>query len=379
MSIRGVHEEQDIDLEFTPTWVVAAVCSVIVGVSFAVERLLHYAGKHLKKKNQITLYEALLKIKEELMVLGFISLFLSVSQFGITKICVPKSWTHHMLPCSLEEKEELEAETNTNTTSHLQNSLFFSGNVRHLLALAEAEVAAEAQRQYCARKIRQWKQWEESVATQNNETHRGWHTYFWIAFIPVIVLLAVGTKLEHVIIELANEVAERHVAIEGELVVQPSDHHFWFNRPRIVLFFIHFILFQNAFEISYFFWILVTYGFHSCIMGPIGYIIPRLIIGLFIQLLCTYSTLPLYAIVTQMGTHFKKHIFEEQLERLIVYYDGEEKAKKEDGPKGDESHGEHENSHNNGSGVGVHQPGSLTRRASSLEANNNVSKEDKSN
>ncbi|MED6107723.1 MLO-like protein 1 [Stylosanthes scabra] len=522
MSIRSAHEEQDIDLEFTPTWVVAAVCSVIVGVSFAVERLLHYAGKRLKKKNQITLYEALLKIKEELMVLGFISLFLSVSQFGITKICVPKSWTHHMLPCSLEEKEELEAETNTNnTTSHLQNSLFFSGNLRHLLALAEAEVAAEAQRKYCARKnkvpllsneavhhlhififvlaiahvtfcvltvvigglrIRQWKQWEESVATQNNETHRdleptvtlvhqhafirdhflgigkdsallgwvksffkqfygsvtrldyvtlrlgfimthcrgnpkfnfhkymiraveddfkkvvgiswylwifvvifllininGWHTYFWIAFIPVIILLAVGTKLEHVIIELANEVAERHVAIEGELVVQPSDHHFWFNRPRIVLFFIHFILFQNAFEISYFFWILVTYGFHSCIMGPIGYIIPRLIIGLFIQLLCTYSTLPLYAIVTQMGTHFKKHIFEEQLGRLIIYYDGEEKAKKEDGSKGDEIRGEHENSHNNGSGGGVHQPGLLTRRASSLEANNNVSKEDKSN
>ncbi|QHO33703.1 hypothetical protein HN51_027366 [Arachis hypogaea] len=500
MSIRGVDEEQDIELEFTPTWVVAVVCSVIVGVSFAVERFLHYAGKRLKKKNQTTLYEALLKIKEELMVLGFISLFLSVSQRGITKICVPKSWSHHMLPCSLKEKEELEAETNI-TSSHFQNSLSFSSNLRHLLALAHAQVAAEAQLQYCARKnkvpllsnqavhhlhififvlaiahvtfcvltvaigllrIRQWKQWEDSVATQSNETHRdlestvtlvhqhafirdhfigigknstllgwvksffkqfygsvtkldyvtlrlgfimthcrgnpkfnfhkymiraveddfkkvvgiswylwifvvifllininGWHTYFWIAFIPVILLLAVGTKLEHVIMELANEVAERHVAIEGELVVQPSDHHFWFNRPRIVLFLIHFTLFQNAFEISYFFWILVTYGIHSCIMGPIGYIIPRLIIGLFIQLLCTYSTLPLYAIVTQMGTHFKKNIFEEQLERPIVYYGGE-KAKN-NGAKADESHGEHE------------------RRASSPEANTNVPKEHKSN
>lgn len=32
-------------LEYTPTWVVALVCSVIVSISFAVERLLHRAGK----------------------------------------------------------------------------------------------------------------------------------------------------------------------------------------------------------------------------------------------------------------------------------------------------------------------------------------------
>jgi len=74
----------------------------------------------------------------------------------------------------------------------------------------------------------------------------------------VQLLLAVGTKLEHVIIQLAHEVAEKHSAIEGELVVQPRDDHFWFHRPHIVLFLIHFILFQNAFEIAFFFWILVS-------------------------------------------------------------------------------------------------------------------------
>jgi mlo protein len=41
------------------------------------------------------------------------------------------------------------------------------------------------------------------------------------------------------------------------LVVQPSDEHFWFGRPYIVLFLIHFILFQNSFEIGFFFWIWV--------------------------------------------------------------------------------------------------------------------------
>jgi mlo protein len=71
------------------------------------------------------------------------------------------------------------------------------------------------------------------------------------------LLLAVGTKLEHVIAQLAQDVAEKHSAIEGDLIVKPSDDHFWFGRPRIVLFLIHFILFQNAFEIAFFFWILV--------------------------------------------------------------------------------------------------------------------------
>uniref|UniRef100_A0A7N2MSV9 F-box domain-containing protein n=1 Tax=Quercus lobata TaxID=97700 RepID=A0A7N2MSV9_QUELO len=92
---------------------------------------------------------------------------------------------------------------------------------------------------------------------------------------------------------LAHEVGEKHVAIAGDLVVQPSDNHFWFHRPRIVLLLIHFILFQNSFELAFFFWIWVKYGFDSCIMGEIGYIIPRLVIGALIQFVCSYSTLPL--------------------------------------------------------------------------------------
>ncbi|KAJ6883166.1 LOW QUALITY PROTEIN: hypothetical protein NC652_030401 [Populus alba x Populus x berolinensis] len=133
-----------------------------------------------------------------------------------------------------------------------------------------------------------------------------------------LLLLAVGTKLEHVITQLAYEVAEKHVAIEGELVVKPSDNHFWFHRPGFVHLLIHFILFQNAFEIAFFFWIWVQYGFDSCIMGQIKYIVPRLIIGVFIQVLCSYSTLPLYALVSQMGSTFKKSIFEEHVQVGLV-------------------------------------------------------------
>lgn len=55
---------EGMSLEFTPTWVVAAVCTVIVAISLAVERLLHYFGTVLKKKKQKPLYEALQKVKE---------------------------------------------------------------------------------------------------------------------------------------------------------------------------------------------------------------------------------------------------------------------------------------------------------------------------
>ncbi|KAM3358026.1 MLO-like protein 1 isoform X1 [Capsicum annuum] len=42
-------------------------------------------------------------------------------------------------------------------------------------------------------------------------------------FLQLKFLLIVETKLEHVIIQLAHEIAEKHVAVEGELIVTPSD------------------------------------------------------------------------------------------------------------------------------------------------------------
>ncbi|KAJ0611501.1 hypothetical protein HanHA300_Chr01g0016511 [Helianthus annuus] len=116
-------------LEFTPTWVVAAICTVIVRISLAVERLLHYTGEvclviELKKSGQKPLFEALQKIKEELMLLGFISLLLTVFQSRIVKICVNESLMEHLLPCSLSDKKKASYPKPLKGTSH----------IRHLLA-----------------------------------------------------------------------------------------------------------------------------------------------------------------------------------------------------------------------------------------------------
>jgi len=108
MADGGGESAESTALEFTPTWIVAAVCSLIVVISLAAERCLHYLGKTFKGKNQKALFEALLKVKEELMLLGFISLLLTVSQGMIQRTCIPPEWTIYMLPChNAKEQAEL--------------------------------------------------------------------------------------------------------------------------------------------------------------------------------------------------------------------------------------------------------------------------------
>ncbi|KAL4351883.1 hypothetical protein GQ457_06G016110 [Hibiscus cannabinus] len=338
-------------LEYTPTWVIAGVCTVIIAISYAMERLLHRLGNVLQSKHKKPLYEALLKVKEELMLLGFISLLLTVFQSAISKICMSKELQRAMLPCKVEEDDEDEEHGVSGGTRHLlssggTNAVKYCGTKTSFFKQFHASVTKadyEALRlgfimthckgnpkfnfhKYMIRALEDdfkdvvgisWRLWAFVIVFLLLNVH-GWYTFIWITFIPFILLLAVGTKLEHVITSLAYDVAEKHVAIEGDLVVRPSDELFWFNNPRLVLKLIHFILFQNAFEIAYFFWIWVQFGFESCLMGELPYIIPRLSLGMFIQVVCSYSTLPLYAIVTQMGSSFNKAIFDDHVQASLL-------------------------------------------------------------
>lgn len=140
---------------------------------------------------------------------------------------------------------------------------------------------------------------------------------FWISIIPLIITLAVGTKLQAIIATMALEIKERHAVVQGIPLVQLSDHHFWFSRPHLVLFLIHFTLFQNAFQIIYFLWIWYEFGLNSCFHDDVKYIIARICLGVGVQVLCSYITLPLYALVSQMGSHMKKSIFDEQTSKAL--------------------------------------------------------------
>uniref|UniRef100_A0A453J1G2 MLO-like protein n=1 Tax=Aegilops tauschii subsp. strangulata TaxID=200361 RepID=A0A453J1G2_AEGTS len=125
-------------------------------------------------------------------------------------------------------------------------------------------------------------------------------TLTWISFIPLVILLCVGTKLEMIIMEMALEIQDRASVIKGAPVVEPSNKFFWFHRPDWVLFFIHLTLFQNAFQMAHFVWTVATPGLKKCFHMHIGLSIMKVVLGLALQFLCSYITFPLYALVTQV-------------------------------------------------------------------------------
>lgn len=86
----------------------------------------------------------------ELMLLGFISLLLTVFQGLISKFCVKEDVLLHMLPCSLDSRREAEANEHKNVTAkeHFQTFLPIVGTTRRLLA---EHAAAEAG--YCSQKV----------------------------------------------------------------------------------------------------------------------------------------------------------------------------------------------------------------------------------
>ena len=58
------------------------------------------------------------------------------------------------------------------------------------------------------------------------------------------IILLVGTKLQVIITKMALQNMERGDVIKGMPVVQPTDDLFWFSRPHLLLYLIHFVLFQ---------------------------------------------------------------------------------------------------------------------------------------
>ena len=82
------------------------------------------------------------------MLLGFISLLLTVTQGFISKFCVKEDVLMHMLPCSKHEAESSKQHKNATVTEHFQSFLPIVGTTRRLLA---EHAAAEAG--YCGQKL----------------------------------------------------------------------------------------------------------------------------------------------------------------------------------------------------------------------------------
>ncbi|GFQ06751.1 mlo-like protein 5 [Phtheirospermum japonicum] len=156
---------------------------------------------------------------------------------------------------------------------------------------------------------------------------RGGQSMFLLSIFPLVAILSVGTKLQSIITQMAIEIQEKHAVVQGIPLVQVSDRHFWFSKPTLVLHLIHLTLFLNAFEITYFIWITYEFGLHSCFHRYFILAVIRVCIGVGVQILCSYITLPLYALVTQMGSHMKRSIFDEQTSKALMNWHNKVKKK----------------------------------------------------
>ncbi|KFK40693.1 hypothetical protein AALP_AA2G029100 [Arabis alpina] len=444
-------------LQETSTWPVAVVCFFLLLISIVIEKLIHKLGTWFKNKNKKAMYEALEKIKAELMLMGFLSLLLTIGQDYISQICISKGIAASMHPCSAAELEKLTKKKPKNDAENEGEEEEHSG--RKLLELVEsfiprrslatkgydkcaekgkvAFVSSYGMHQlhififvlavchviYCIviyalgkTKMRSWKRWEEETKTieyqYSNDPERfrfardtsfgrrhlniwskstitlwfvcffrqffgsvtkvdyltlrhgfimahlapgsdarfdfrkyiqrsleedfktiveispviwfvavlfllsntnGLNSYLWLPFIPFTVILIVGTKLQVIITKLGLRIHEKGDVVKGTPLVQPGDHFFWFGRPRFMLFLIHLVLFTNAFQLAFFAWSTYEFNLKNCFHKNNIDVIIRIALGVIVQFLCSYVTLPLYALVTQMGSKMKPTVFNERV------------------------------------------------------------------
>ncbi|KAK4745833.1 hypothetical protein SAY87_012145 [Trapa incisa] len=435
-------------LALTPTWSVATVLTIFVAISLVVERSIHRLSTWLKKTNRKPLLAAVEKMKEELMLLGFISLLLTATSSIIAHICIPsKFYDLTFAPCTRSEIDE-QKEDSALEERQLLAGYFINHSIRRALnslnqnsckkdhepfvsyqgleqlhrfifVMAVTHISYSCLTMLLAIvKIHSWRGWEDEAHIDRHDTlseitresmlrrqstfikvhasnplsqsnfwiwvtcffrqfgrsvvrsdyltlrkgfimnhnltykydfHsymirsmeeefqrivgvsgplwgfvvafmlfniKGSNLYFWIAIIPITIVLLVGAKLQHIIATLALENAGITAYGTGTKM-RPRDELFWFKKPELLLSLIHFILFQNAFELASFFWFWWQFGYNSCFIRNHFLVYLRLILGFAGQFLCSYSTLPLYALVTQMGTNYKAALIPQRIRETI--------------------------------------------------------------
>ncbi|KAG5043746.1 hypothetical protein JHK87_007661 [Glycine soja] len=328
-------------LEHTPTWAIALVSFILISVSIILEHLIHLIIKWLKKHRRSDLVEAIERLKSELMILGFMSLLLTVTQDAIIEICIPVMAADTMLPCRKRTNNATSILDSCSAKNASKVALVSKHGIHQLhmfiFVLALMQIVYSFLTVSLARaKMRHWKAWDEETQTveyeiangfhflsdpnrfrytrqttfgrrhiststpspvyvwiahfsaRNNDFDfqnyieqsleedfriivsispvmwftvvifllvdvHGWHVYLWLSYVPLLLVLVVGTKLEVIVDQMALKMKDVNNVTKGTPLVCPSDEFFW----------------------------------------------------VAVQVLCSYVTLPLYALVAQMGSEVK--------------------------------------------------------------------------
>ncbi|XP_057965038.1 MLO-like protein 4 isoform X1 [Malania oleifera] len=144
----------------------------------------------------------------------------------------------------------------------------------------------------------------------------GSNIYFWVSFIPAILILLIGTKLHRIVVKLAVEIMDTGPWMENRNF-NLRDELFWLGRPRLLLWLIQLISFLNAFEMATFIWSVWEVRGPSCFMDNSSFLVIRLTFGVVSQFWCSFITFPLYIIVTQMGSRFRKSVISKDVRKSL--------------------------------------------------------------
>ncbi|KAL1536863.1 MLO-like protein 4 isoform X1 [Salvia divinorum] len=144
----------------------------------------------------------------------------------------------------------------------------------------------------------------------------GTNIYFWLSFLPTILILLLGTKLHRIVVKLAVEIMESSQWTQVR-AFNLRDELFWFGNPRLLLRLIQFVSFQNAFEMTTYIWSLWEIKASSCYTEDRTFLVIRLTFGVISQFWCSFITFPLYVIVAQMGSKFKRTIVSENVRKSL--------------------------------------------------------------
>ncbi|KAK9154086.1 hypothetical protein Sjap_001566 [Stephania japonica] len=391
-------------LKETPTWAVAVVCFVLVLISIFIEFIIHFIGKWLKKKHMSSLHEALEKVKAELMLLGFISLLLTVGQGPISRMCIPESVADTWHPCKKVEatKSKIYKDTLVFGESpigrRLLSGIDYVGSIRRSLAGAAASECKEARSikhiplflsfatySLSRAKMRRWEAWENETRTAEYQfshdqerfrfvrdtTFGRRHFNIWSKS-PILLWIACFFRQFTGSVKKVDYLTLRHGFIMSSNLVfrgsLPTLQHSWlvllsvaalhtthyhsigvnkatsynnndgtensrqrrrgtqfipavcctqlFENDIITSPLFCFTLFctaQNAFQLAFFVWTWYEFGLRSCFHERVEDVTIRISMGIIVQFICSYVTLPLYALVTQMGSSMRPTVFNDRV------------------------------------------------------------------
>ncbi|KAH8509770.1 hypothetical protein H0E87_011500 [Populus deltoides] len=277
------------DLEKTPTWAVSAVCAAMIVISIILEKILHKTAQWFHKKHNTALFDALEKVKTELMVLGFISLTLTFSQNYIVGICIP-------LRLLWYDQRRLAGDSGSKECKDGSVPLISARGLHQLRIFIFFLAVFHVVYSVITMLLRRMK--VEGVHIGQTRNWKDWERESW---------------LEH---EAMNVSADCSDPTRFRLTHETS----------FVCFFRQF--FRSVRKADY---MTMRHGFISVHPAPGSkfnfqkYIKKTLeddfkvAVGIRVgaQILCSYATLPLYALVTQMGSTMKRSIFDQQASKAL--------------------------------------------------------------